>query len=212
MKHNRIVARLIFITVLLVYPGSNVNESWGGLHRSVSKYKDIVVSPEEMKKLSSFDHLIQYFSGFAYFVPRHKVSPDFIRALILAESAANPRAVSSKNAVGLGQIMLPTGKQAALELAASATNFRYVSKKTLLDLQETDLFDPAVNILLTCYLVAKYNYKFDGKLDLVVSAWNAGENTSSLKSGRHAPFKETENLIGKVNGYYVYLLKNRKFR
>lgn len=187
-------------------------ESQGSLHNSVRRYKNSVVSPEEIKKLSRFDHLIRYFSGFSYFVPRHKVSPDFVRALILAESGANPRAVSSKNALGLGQIMLSTGRQAALELAASATDFRYVSKSTLQNLRQNDLFDPAVNILLTCYLIAKYNYKFDGKLDLVVSAWNAGENTSSLKQGRHAPYEETENLIGKVNGYYVYLLKSRSFR
>lgn len=212
MEYNRSAVRFILTTLVLCTLNSGATESWGGLHTSVRKYKDSIVSPEEMRKLSGFDHLITYFSGFSYFVPRHKVSPDFIRALILAESGANPRAVSSKNALGLGQIMLTTGRQAALELAESTTNFRYVSKNTLLDLQETDLFDPAVNILITCYLVAKYNYKFDGKLDLVVSAWNAGENTRSLKNGRHAPYKETENLIGKVNGYYVYLLKKRKFR
>ena len=79
-------------------------------------------------------------------------------------------------------------------------------------MSQNDLFDPAINILLTCYLVAKYNYKFDGKLDLVVSAWNAGENTDSLNYGLHAPYQETENLIGKINAYYIYLLKNYTFQ
>jgi soluble lytic murein transglycosylase-like protein len=203
---------LIFITVLLYCLAFGVLESRGSLHNSVSRYKNSVVSPEEHRRLSRFDHLIHYFAGFSYFVPRHKVSPDFVRALILAESGANPKAVSSKNALGLGQIMLSTGKQAALELAESNAVFRYVSKETLQNLRERDLFNPAVNILLTCYLIAKYNYKFDGKLDLVVSAWNAGENTRSLMHGRHAPYEETENLIGKINGYYVYLLKLRSLR
>lgn len=212
MRQDHTLTPLIFITVLLYCLVIGVSVSRGGLHNSVHKYKNSVVSREEIKKLSRFDHLIRYFAGFSYFVPRHKVSPDFVRALILAESGANPWAVSSKNALGLGQIMLSTGKQAALELAASATDFRYVSKKKLQNLREKDLFDPAINILLTCYLVAKYNHKFDGKLDLVVSAWNAGENTRSLKQGRHAPYEETENLIGKVNGYYIYLLKQRSLR
>lgn len=212
MRRDHTLTPVIFISVLLCCLVVGVSESRGSLHTSVRKYKNSVVSSEAIKKLSRFDHLIQYFAGFSYFVPRHKVSPDFVRALILAESGANPRAVSSKNALGLGQIMLSTGKQAAMELAASAGDFRYVSKKKLLNLREKDLFDPAVNILLTCYLVAKYNHKFNGKLDLVVSAWNAGENTSSLKHGRHAPYEETENLIGKVNGYYVYLLKQRRLR
>lgn len=60
--------------------------------------------------------------------------------------------------------------------------------------------------------MAKYNYKFDGKLELVVSAWNAGENIPSLSRGRHAPYLETENLIGKINAYYLYLLNHKPFR
>lgn len=212
MRYKLPLLPLFLATFLLCSFVFRVTEGRSSLHQSIRRYSNSVVSPEEIRKLSRFDHLIQYFAGISYFVPRHKVSPDFIRALILAESAANPVAVSSKNALGLGQIMLSTGRQAALELADSTTNFHYVSRETLLDLQKTDLFDPAVNILLTCYLVAKYNHKYDGKLDLVVSAWNAGENTSSLKYGHHAPYKETENLIGKINGYYVYLLKNPGLR
>ncbi|MFW2367000.1 MAG: lytic transglycosylase domain-containing protein [Desulforhopalus sp.] len=212
MRNRRPLLPLLLTAFLLCSFVCSATEGYSSLHQSVRKYSNSVVSPEAIRKLSPFDHLIQYFSGISYFAPRHKVSPDFIRALILAESGANPVAVSSKNALGLGQIMLSTGRQAALELAESTTHFHYVSRKTLQDLQKDDLFDPAVNILLTCYLVAKYNHKFDGKLDLVVSAWNAGENTSSLRYGRHAPYKETENLIGKINGYYVYLLKNPGLR
>ena len=121
-------------------------------------------------------------------------------------------AVSEKNARGLGQILYPTGSQAGKELAKSLTFFRHVSKNKLDSLREEDLLDPAINILLTCYLIAKYNYRFDGRLDLVVSAWNAGENTESLSFGQHAPYRETEDLIGKINAYYIYLLKTRKFQ
>lgn len=209
--------RSLFITPYLLLTVlcclfAGVTESSGGLRSSMRKYQNSIVSPEALNRLSRVDHLIHYFAGFSYFSPNHTVNPDFIRALILAESGADPRAVSDKNAMGLGQILLSTGRSAGRELAESATRFRYVSKKKLRNLGAKDLFDPAVNILLTCYLVAKYNYKFGGKLDLVVSAWNAGENTQSLRHGRHAPYQETENLIGKVNGYYVYLLKNRTYR
>ncbi len=175
----------------------------------VNKYRNTTISRAQLQRIKRYDNLIQYFSSFSYFLPRHKVSPDFIRALILAESNANPRAVSNKNAQGLGQIMYSTGKQAAFELSKSSVHFNYVTKKTLRNLTKEDLFDPAVNILLTCYLIAKYNYKFDGKLELVLSAWNAGEYTDSLSKMKHAPYKETENLIGKVNGYYLFLIRNR---
>jgi len=129
----------------------------------------------------------------------------------VAESGVNPEAISKKKALGLGQILLATGRQAGKELSQSKTNFKYASKSRLNNLDRKDLFDPAINILLTCYLISKYNYKFNGRLDLVVSAWNAGENTNSLSRGQHAPYEETENLIGKVNGYYTFLLKNKIF-
>ncbi len=179
------------------------------LSRYISKYQHTAIPADSLIALSQHEHLISYFTNFSYFRPHHKVSPDFIRALILAESRANPQAISAKNAIGLGQILPETGQKAARELAQSRTVFRYVTRKRLANLTSQDLHDPAVNILLTCYLVAKYNYRFAGRLDLVISAWNAGENTESLVSGRYADFEETKNLIGKVNGYYMYFLRNR---
>lgn len=175
----------------------------------VNKYQSTSVSENAMNRLQRYDYLIDYFTSFSYFEPNHKVSADFVRALILAESSANPRAVSHKEAFGLGQIILTTGQQAGRELYNAKKLFKYVPQASLKNISSEDLFDPAVNILLTCYLIAKYNYKFEGKLELVISAWNAGENTKSLAQGRHAPYIETQNLIGKVNGYYLFLLKNK---
>lgn len=176
----------------------------------VNKYKDIAVTPERLQKIGRYQGLINYYSRFSFVEPRHKVSPDFIKALILAESDANPQAVSRKNAIGLGQIIASTGIEAGRELSKGTVDFRNVSRQRLGNLKAEDLFDPAVNILLTCYLIAKYNQKFDGKLALVLSAWNAGENIKELKYGRHAPYQETQDLIGKVNGYYRCLLQQKK--
>lgn len=203
----RFYVPLIFLCSLFL-----ITECSATLHSSVKKYKNSSISHTQAEKLARYDHLIRYFTSFSYFIPNHKVSPDFIRALILAESGADHRAVSNKNAVGLGQILFTTGQEAARTLAESKTEFRYVSRSLLKNFRREHLFDPAVNILLTCYLVAKYNYKFNGKLDLVVSAWNAGEYTKSLQRGQHAPYQETENLIGKINAYYVYLMRNKIFR
>ncbi len=180
------------------------------LKTSVNKYKGTQVSSRALKRLEPFNKFIDYYSQFTFFKPRHKVSPDFIRALILAESDAKPNAVSNKTAMGLGQIIYTTGKQAALELSRSRFKFKHVSKQQLASLQKRDLFDPATNILLTCYLISKYNYKFNGKLELVITAWNAGEYQKHLKKGKVAPYRETHNLIGKVNSYYIDLLKRKK--
>ncbi len=180
------------------------------LKHAIDKYKDTEVSSQAFKRLSPYNKFIDYYSQFTFFRKHHKVSPDFIRALILAESSANPLAVSVKGAMGLGQIIYPTGKQAAKELSQSKFKFRSISRNKLINLKKEDLFDPAINILLTCYLISKYNYKFNGRLELVISAWNAGEYHNALRKGRPVPYKETHNLIGKVNGYYIDLLQKRK--
>ena len=195
--------------LLLFCPVVVAEASTGDLRTHVMRYKDVTLSSDALDEIRKYEYLVDYFTGFYYFSSRQKVSPEFVKALILAESAADPGAVSSKDALGLGQILISTGREAGQVLARSRVTFRYVSKEKLKNLSREDLFDPATNILLTCYLIAKYNYKFDGRLDLVLSAWNAGENTGSLARMQHAPYQETRNLIGKVNGYYLFLLKEK---
>ena len=185
------------------------NASRAELANFVNKYQNVTISQKDLLKLSKYEYLIEYFCDFSFFKPNHKVNPDFIKALILAESGGNPLAVSPKKALGLSQIILSTGKRAATEIINSRQPYQYIDMNKLINLKEEHLFDPATNILLTCYLISKYNFLYEGKLDLVLSAWNAGENTDSLKNGKPAPYSETHNLIGKVNGYYVYLLKIR---
>ncbi len=193
-----------FLLFLLPLNGNSAQ-----LKHSVNKYKGTEVSEAAIQRLKPYNKFINYYSQFTFFRPRHKVSPDFIRALILAESSANPNAVSSKIAMGLGQIIYSTGKEAALELSRSSFTFPQISRKRLATLSKDDLFDPEMNILLTCYLISKYNFKFNGQLELVLTAWNAGEYQKELKKGRVAPYQETHNLIGKVNSYYVDLLRKR---
>ena len=205
--------RLAFtICLIFALPVVAVGSSSRDLEDYIRLYRETTLSRDVLEKIGQYEHLINYFTGFYYFSSRQKVSAEFLKALILAESGADPGAVSPKGAIGLGQILPATGRRAAHELAQSRATFRYVPRKRLAGFTREDLFDPAVNILLTCYLIAKYNYRYDGRLDLVLSAWNAGENTEALAEMRHAPYQETRNLIGKVNGYYLFLLKKRDFR
>lgn len=175
----------------------------------VEKYHNTQIDQDNLQRIKQFDHLITYFTGFAYFKPNHIVSPEFVKALIIAESSADPKAKSSKDARGLGQITIGTAKEAALSLIQTGVNFKYIDESQLKDLRPDNLYDPAINILLSCFLIAKYNYKYNGKIELVLTAWNAGENTEALKNNSPASYFETENLIGKVNGYYLYFLNNR---
>ncbi len=205
--NNTVAAALLLALALLPAPPVTARAS---LRTYVAKYRSISVSEQQLQRLSRYDHLIEYFSSFSFFQPRHKVNPDFIRALILAESDGDPTARSSKDARGLTQIIYPTGRQAARELLQKNIRFRHVSRSQLQNLRPGDLYLPEVNILLACYLISKYNYTFQGKLDLVVSAWNAGEN--SIVGNQPAQYRETLNHIGKVNGYFLYFLKRRQGR
>ena len=207
MKRNILIFLLLIVTVTLgTVPEARALQ----LKNSINKYKNTAVSEQTLKRLAPYNRLINHYSQFTFFRPNHKVSPDFIRALIIAESNVNPRAVSPKGAMGLGQIMYTTGKQAARELAQSRFSFPRIRSGILANLRKIDLFDPEVNILLTCYLISKYNYKFNGRLELVLSAWNAGEYHEELSRGNPVPYKETHNLIGKINGYYIDLLMKKR--
>jgi len=200
--------RVLLFTLLLILLTSTCAQA-ARIDEYVKKYNGVVISEAGVKKLSQYNDFINYYTNFCFFKPRHKVSPNFIKALILAESSANPRALSDKNARGLTQILPETGRIAAKELYNRKMAFSYVSRAKLKNLQPQDLYDPAVNILLACYLISKYNHDYNGQLELVVSAWNAGRN--SITDDLQPPdYQETLNLIGKINGYFIYLLDQKK--
>jgi hypothetical protein len=176
----------------------------------VRKYRHVDLSSGQVRSIDDYDRLIVYFSSMSYFRQGFRVNPDFIRALMLAESGGNPNAVSPKNAIGLCQILYPTGKAAAAEILAMGVRFHHVSTERLRNLQPDDLRDPAINILITCYLIAKYNALYNGRLDLVVAAWNAGQG--AIVDSRPPNYPETLNLIGRVNGYLLAFHDVRRAR
>jgi len=171
----------------------------------VTQYKDIAVSQEQLTNLSRYEDLINYFSSFSFFRPKHKVNSDFIRSLILAGSDLESDKKISRHSFGVTKLSFGAAKEAADELVRKNIKFRYVHTAILQHLHPKDLDDPAVNILLACYVIAKYNYQYKGKMDLVVSAFYAGED--SIKNSRPAQSSEVLNHIGKVNGYFIYFLK-----
>lgn len=157
-------------------------------------------------RLIDFEEYVKYFTSLSFSRAGYKVNGNFLRALISAESAANPNAVSNKNAIGLTQITLETGRTAARELYKMRFNFKYIDEERLKDLQESDLYDPAINILICCYLVDKYNANYNGNLALIISAWNAGPGSITQYKG-YPPYAETLTLIARVNSYLKYYMR-----
>jgi len=77
---------LFCLCLLLLAPATGHSE----LFQHVNKYADISLTPERLHKIDRYRSLIDYYCGFAFVQPRHKVSPDFIRALILANPMPTP--------------------------------------------------------------------------------------------------------------------------
>ena len=128
---------------------------------------------------------------------------NFLIAVARQESAFNSTAVSSANALGLMQLLLPTAQQ-------TANRIRF-KKPT-----RSHLFDPRINIKLGSHHLAELMRKFGDNRVLAAAAYNAGARrvTNWLKDSRGLPtvawietipFKETRNYVKNVIAFsYVY--------
>ena len=104
------------------------------------------------------------------------VDPALVRALIHAESAFNPQALSRKGAQGLMQLMPATGAMYGVSNA----------------------FDAAQNINAGVQHLAMLMKKFNGDVKLVAAAYNAGEGAVK-KYGGVPPYDETRVYVQRVN-------------
>ena len=110
----------------------------------------------------------------------HRLPPALLHAVITAESAYDPNAVSKAGAVGLMQLMPGTAKRYGVRnrrdpIANVAGGTRYL--RDLLDM-------------------------FDNNVVLALAAYNAGEN-AVIKHGRQVPpYSETRTYVRRVLDYY----------
>jgi hypothetical protein len=110
---------------------------------------------------------------------RHDMDPALIKAIIMAESGQNPKAVSKSGAKGLMQLMPITAKSLGVE----------------------DVFDPEHNIKAGVVYFKKLLNQFDGDVKLALAAYNAGSRKVRKYKGI-PPYKATKIYIRKVFRYY----------
>jgi soluble lytic murein transglycosylase-like protein len=110
------------------------------------------------------------------------VDPTLIKAVIKTESDFDPYAVSNKGACGLMQLIPET-----------ATRFGV-----------TDVFDPKANIYGGAQYLSWLTTYFKGDIELVLAAYNAGENAVDKYNRKIPPFKETINYVKKVFRFLDY--------
>lgn len=105
----------------------------------------------------------------------HDLDPSWLRAIIHAESAFNPLALSPKGAQGLMQLM-----------PATAQRFNV-----------SDPYQPAQSIQGGATYLAWLRDHFDGDTRLATAAYNAGEGNVA-RYGGVPPFRETQHYVEKV--------------
>ena len=110
---------------------------------------------------------------------RHKVDPTMVKAIIMAESSFNPRAISKSGALGLMQLMPKTAKSLGVN----------------------DAFDPENNINAGVLYFKTLLNEFRGDVELALAAYNAGSRKVKEYQGV-PPFKATQAYIKKVFEYY----------
>ena len=110
----------------------------------------------------------------------HRLPPALLHAVITAESAYNPDAVSTAGAVGLMQLMPGTADRYGVR------NRR----------------DPTANVSGGTQYLRDLLDMFDDNLVLALAAYNAGENAVINNGRRIPPYKETEVYVQRVLKYY----------
>lgn len=100
-------------------------------------------------------------------------------AVIAVESGFNPRATSPKNAQGLMQLIPDTARR----------------------FQVRDAYDPEQNIKGGLAYLQWLMTEFEGKVDLVAAAYNAGEQVVT-RYGGIPPYAETRNYVQKILALY----------
>ncbi|QIA26451.1 lytic transglycosylase domain-containing protein [Thermaerobacter sp. PB12/4term] len=130
------------------------------------------------------------------------LDPLLVAAVIRRESGFEPRAVSSRGARGLMQLMPETGAWAASRLGIEGFH-------------PDRLFEPEVNLRLGCWYLAYLLDRFGGDPVAALAAYNGGEGTVEDWMARghwhpaqgpgEIPFPETRHFVaGVLRDYRVY--------
>lgn len=162
-----------------------------------------------LTRLALYDELIDYFTDLAYGPSAARIPADYVRALVLAESAAVVRAQSPKGARGLTQIMPLTGYRAAFAIAATGVDYEHIDERKLHEFKSEYLYDPAINLLICCYLSATYREDYGGRTDLTAAAWNAGPRSVERYGRRPPPYPETRRFLARLQGYMAFFSGGR---
>jgi soluble lytic murein transglycosylase-like protein len=132
-----------------------------------------VLAAEELANRQKIEVMIREVSA------RYNVDPALIRAVIQTESNFNSKAVSSKGALGLMQLVPETARQLGVNNA----------------------FDPKQNLEGGVHYLQTLLQRYNGDLDKALAAYNAGPG--AVDRARGVPrYRETREYVQKVTDSY----------
>lgn len=123
---------------------------------------------------------------------QYNLDYELLKAVIATESGFDPQAVSPKGAIGLMQVIPDT----AVRYGVSADRASSIERK---------LADPAINIRTGSRFLRYLINLFQGRLDLALAAYNAGEGAVQRAGNRIPNYPETQNYVKTVLQLYEAL-------
>jgi len=149
-------------------------------YKLVRKEGPVAPRAATMAYMPSEAEINRYKSIVAVASRAHGVDDALVQAVISAESAYNPYAVSRKGAQGIMQLMPDTARRYGVHNA----------------------MDPVENIHAGVHYLKDLLALFNGNAELAVAGYNAGENAVIRYGNKIPPYAETAAYVPKVMDYY----------
>lgn len=134
------------------------------------------------RRLVGNPYLARYESTIQKHAAKKGVDINLVKAVMAAESGFNSSALSPKNAMGLMQVIPSTGARYGVSVE--------------------QLMIPERNIHAGVSYLRDLSRMFQGRPELVIAAYNAGEGAVYKYNRRIPPYLETQNYVRKVMQYY----------
>jgi soluble lytic murein transglycosylase-like protein len=169
------------------------SETANGADGKGSRYVVLIKDEVITNKVSAKTDNIKYqpnqnfADAVAYAAKKTAVEPALLHAVIRVESNYNPKAVSPRGARGLMQLMPATAKR-----------FNVSNPE-----------DPRQNVLAGAQYLRELQTLFNGNMQLVLAAYNAGPNAVVKYGSRIPPYLETQQYVPKVLRLYQQLVSGR---
>jgi soluble lytic murein transglycosylase-like protein len=174
-RRKRTLRGLLFGMFAMAIPGSHISNQG-----SIEALEGVVSVSEDYRAVPA---TIAYNEAIAEAADLYNLDPHLIRAVIHAESAFNPFAVSRVGAQGLMQLMPALAEE----------------------MNVLDPFDPRQNIFGGAKYLRELLDRYHGNVELAVAGYNAGPTAVKRYRGI-PPYRETRNYVRTVTTF----LKNSR--